>query len=171
MIQNTLRIASLLALALTSALTSLLHAQLSVSGTVTSYLNTPRNVEVVVFQGNTQVEVIQPKRRGQYAATLDCGYVYTLEFREAGAITKRVTMDTRTEAFAQNAGESKSIKGRYVLDMKMLRTTPEIAANLDFEFPVALMKWHEDGDFGPERNYVRVAGMTYEEAKLVGVVR
>ena len=55
--------------------------------------------------------------------------------------------------------------------MTMLALTPELAAADDFEFPVAVLKWHEDGQFGPERNYVRVAGMTYEKARLVGVVR
>ena len=176
MIQQTLRIASLMVLVLTSALTNLLQAQLSVSGTVTSHTDTPRNVEVVVFQGNTEVQSVTPKRRGKYSTSLELGYVYTLEFREAGAVTKRVTLDTRTEQVATEwaaALAAKSAEGElhYALDMKMHTLTPELAAGDDFEFPIAVLKWHEDGQFGPERNYVRVAGMTYEKARLVGVVR
>ena len=176
MIQQTLRIASLTVLVLTSALTNLLQAQLSVSGTVSSHTDTPRNVEVVVYQGNSEVETVTPKRRGKYSTSLELGYVYTLEFREEGAVTKRVTLDTRTEQVATEwaaALAAKSAEGElhYALDMTMHTLTPELAASDDFEFPVAVLKWHEDGQFGPERNYVRVAGMTYEKARLVGVVR
>lgn len=176
MIQQTLRIASLTVLVLTSALTSLLQAQLSVSGTVTSHTDSPRNVEVVVFQGNTERSTESPNRRGRYRAELELGHVYTLEFREAGAVTKRVTLDTRTDQVATAWAEAlaaKSAEGAlaHELNMTMLALIPELAAADDFEFPVAVLKWHEDGQFGPERNYVRVAGMTYEKARLVGVVR
>jgi hypothetical protein len=176
MIQQTLRIASLTVLVLTSALTNLLQAQLSVSGTISSHNDTPRNVEVVVFQGNTEIHSVTPKRRGKYSTSLELGYVYTLEYREEGAVTKRVTLDTRTEGVTTEwaaALAAKSAEGElhYELDMTMHTLTPELAASDDFEFPVAVLKWHEDGQFGPERNYVRVAGMTYEKARLVGVVR
>lgn len=176
MIQQTLRIASLTALVLTSALTNMIQAQLSVSGAVASHTDAPRNVDVVVYQGNTEMETVTPNRRGKYSTSLELGHVYTLEFREAGAVTKRVTLDTRTEEVATewaSALAAKSAEGelRYVLNMTMHGLTPELAASDDFEFPVAVLKWHEDGQFGPERNYVRVAGMTYEKAQLVGVVR
>lgn len=176
MIQQPLRIASLVVLVLTSALTNMIQAQLSVSGTVSSPMDTPRSVEVLVYQGNDHVYTTHPNRRGKYRANVELGYVYTLEFRQGGTVTKRVSLDTRTENVHTEwaaALAAKSAEGTlsYALDMKMLPLTPELALSDDFEFPVAVLKWHEDGQFGPERNYVRVAGMTYEQAKLVGVNR
>jgi hypothetical protein len=107
---------------------------------------------------------------------VELGFLYTLEFRQEGAVIKRVSLDTRTENVQTewaSALAAKSAEGElsYTLDMTMLPLTPELALSDDFEFPVAVLKWHEDGQFGPERNYVRVAGMTYEQAKLVGVNR
>lgn len=176
MIQQPLRIASLVVLVLTSALTNMIQAQLSVSGTVLSPMDTPRSVEVRVYQGNDFVYAIHPNRRGKYAAEVELGHVYTLEFQQDGAVTKRISLDTRTDNVQTDwaaALADKSSEGAlaYTLDMTMLPLTPELALSDDFEFPVAVLKWHEDGQFGPERNYVRVAGMTYEQAKLVGVNR
>lgn len=168
MIQKPLRIASLVVLTLTSSLTNLVLGQLSLSGTVTSHLEAPANVEIVIFESNDQVDVIHPNRRGRYDAELALGVVYTLEFRESGALTKRVTLDTRVDPIT---GEDKNPRSNYRLNMDMLVIPTDMATNLDFEFPVSVLKWHSDGDFGPERNYTRVAGMTYEEARLVGVIR
>lgn len=176
MIQQPLRIASLVVLVLTSALTNMIQAQLSVSGSILSPLDTPRSVEVLIHQGNDLVATVQPNRRGHYNAKLELGYVYTLEYRQTGMVTKRVTFDTRTDevesAWASALAEKSSEDAMaYRLDMTMLPITEELALSEDFEFPVAVLKWHEDGQFGPERNYVRVAGMTYEQAKLVGLNR
>lgn len=173
MIQNALRLAALLTLGLTAALTSVLQAQLHVRAAVQSPVADARTATVHLYQGNDLVKSFTPNRKGEVALRLELEGLYTLEFVQEGAITKRLSFDTRTEAVREAWAQI-----RVARQDKPLRTSPvyecfvtmiPIPVNLaelqdDLEFPVAVLTWHPDGSFGPLRNYTRVSGLVWEKA-------
>jgi hypothetical protein len=173
MTQNFLRMAALMVLGLTAAVTSVVHAQLHVRMQVESKVADPRSTEVHLYQGNDLIRTLTPNRQGKLDMELALEHIYSIELVQDGALTKRLSFDTRTEHVREDWA-----KIRVLRQDKPLRTTPAyecfvtmipVPMNLqsmedDLAFPVAVLTWHPDGSFGPLRNYTRVSGLIWERA-------
>lgn len=69
-------------------------APIIIDGKVTDGTNKLPDSEVAVFKGNELVSTLPTGKSGRFRAELQVGEVYSLEFRHAGFVPKRIVFDT-----------------------------------------------------------------------------
>lgn len=115
-------------------------APIIIDGKVTDGTNKLPDSEVAVFKGNELVSTLPTGKSGRFRAELQVGEVYSLEFRHAGFVPKRIVFDTHMPRPKKDHDfEMEPIP----MDISLLEHTRFEGANMDdLDFPFAMVKFN-----------------------------
>ena len=116
-------------------------APIIIDGKVTDGTNKLPDSEVVVYKGNEVVSTLPTGKSGRFKAELKVGEVYSIEFRHAGFVPKRIVFDTHMPKPKKDHDfEIEPIP----MDISLLEHARFEGANTDdLDFPFAMVKFNK----------------------------